>query len=420
MLQAASALAITLGLLLLALHALRRLQRVSASSGALPLGVVQRLTTGKGQGVTLVRCGTRVLVLAESAGRLELLTELGGADLAQVLGGDAGTPAPAGAPVPEAVRRALRLAPLALLLALPAAARAQQADSAARPAAQVPAPAPARPAAAVPAGTAPLPLPPAVTQAPQPTGVRIGPPVGLPRATAATRGGGLSVEAPAAPGIELTIGGPKDGLKLSGAVGLVLFMGAMTLLPALFLLTTSFTRILIVLHFLRSALGTQTSPPGQLLVAISVLLTGVVMHPTLEAANARALQPYLAGQLTQVEAYQAAVAPLREFMLANTREQDLATFTELAGVRDAKTVDDVPTMTVISAFVTSELRTAFQMGFVIFLPFVIVDLVVASVLMSMGMFMLPPVMVALPFKLLLFVLADGWSLVVRSLVASFH
>jgi flagellar biosynthetic protein FliP len=183
---------------------------------------------------------------------------------------------------------------------------------------------------------------------------------------------------------------------------------------------TSFTRIVIVLHFLRTALGTQNTPPGQLLVALAVLLTGVVMNPVLQRANDDALQPYFNGQLSQVEAYKKAIVPFRQFMLANTRDKDLSLFTELNGAADAATVDDIPTVTLMSAFITSELRTSFQMGFVIFLPFIVVDLIVASVLMSMGMFMLPPVMISLPFKLLLFVLADGWTLVVQNLVTSFR
>jgi len=189
---------------------------------------------------------------------------------------------------------------------------------------------------------------------------------------------------------------------------------------ALFLLMTSFTRILIVLHFLRSALGTQTVPPGQLLVALAVLLTGVVMNPVLQEANRTALQPYLEGRIDQGRAYAEGVKPFREFMLANTHEQDLSLFAELSRTPSSTAPEDLPIVTVVSAFVTSELRTAFQMGFVIFLPFVVVDIIVASVLMSLGMFMLPPMMISLPVKLLLFVLADGWTLVVRNLVASYR
>jgi flagellar biosynthetic protein FliP len=183
---------------------------------------------------------------------------------------------------------------------------------------------------------------------------------------------------------------------------------------------TSFTRIIIVLHFLRSALGTQTAPPNQLLVAVAVLLTGVVMHPTLSQANRDGLQPYFDGRITQSEAYARTLQPFRTFMLDHTREQDLVVFAEMSGVTDVAEPADVPLAATVSAFVTSELRTAFQMGFVIFLPFVVVDVIVASVLMSLGMFMLPPPMVSLPFKLLLFVLADGWTLVVQNLVTSFR
>jgi flagellar biosynthetic protein FliP len=228
------------------------------------------------------------------------------------------------------------------------------------------------------------------------------------------------VDAPAPPKIDFRIGEGANEVKLTGTVGLVVFLGAMTLLPAIVLLMTSFTRILIVLHFLRTAIGTQTTPPGQLLVAIAVLLTGVVMNPVLQKANEQALQPYFDGRLTQMQAYTQGIQPLRDFMVANTRDQDLASFAELSGHEDVESLDDIPTTTVVSAFVVSELRTAFQMGFVIFLPFIVIDLIVASVLMSMGMFMLPPPMIALPFKLLLFVLADGWTLVVRSLVLSFR
>jgi flagellar biosynthetic protein FliP len=151
-----------------------------------------------------------------------------------------------------------------------------------------------------------------------------------------------------------------------------------------------------------------------------VLLTGVVMQPVVNQANSEALQPYLNGQITQAQAYQKAVTPLRKFMLDNTREKDLGVFAELTGQEQVDSVEALPTLTITSAFVVSELRTAFQMGFVIFLPFVVVDLIVASVLMSMGMFMLPPVMISLPFKLMLFVLADGWSLVVQKLVTGFQ
>jgi len=229
-----------------------------------------------------------------------------------------------------------------------------------------------------------------------------------------------AVTPPGAPKIEFNLGQGANQLKLTGTVGLVVFLGALTLLPALFLLMTSFTRILIVLSFLRTALGTQSAPPSQLLVALAVMLTGVVMHPVLDRVTHDALTPYFDGKITQVEAYDRAVLPFRDFMLANVRPRDIDAFVDMSGITTARSIDDVPTVTVVAAFVTSELRTAFQMGFAIYLPFIVVDLIVASVLMSMGMMMVPPVMVSLPFKLLLFVLADGWTLIVRNLVASFH
>ena len=153
---------------------------------------------------------------------------------------------------------------------------------------------------------------------------------------------------------------------------------------------------------------------------MAILLTGVVMHPVLQETNDIALQPYLNGGITQAEAYKLGVGPFREFMFANTRDKDLALFTDLSGTADVASIDEIPTVTIVSAFVTSELRTAFQMGFAIFLPFIILDVIIASILMSLGMFMLPPMMISLPFKLLLFVLADGWTLMVQNLVSSFR
>jgi flagellar biosynthetic protein FliP len=224
-----------------------------------------------------------------------------------------------------------------------------------------------------------------------------------------------------APQLDLRLGGGKgEGLRLSGTVGVVLMMGLLTLLPTLVLMMTGFTRILIVLHFLKQALGTQSAPPAHLVAGLALLLTGFVMGPTIGEANRIALQPWLEGRMEQAEMLQTGVRPFREFMLRQTRERDLETFVEMSHMAQApKTVDDVPLVVVMSAFVTSELRTAFQLGFALFLPFIVIDVVVSSVLMSMGMFMLPPAMIALPFKLLLFVLVDGWTLVVQSLIQSF-
>ena len=222
------------------------------------------------------------------------------------------------------------------------------------------------------------------------------------------------------PQVDLQLGDAKDGgLRLNGTVGIVVMMGLLTLLPTLLLMMTGFTRILIVLHFLKQAMGTQSAPPAQLLAAMALLLTGFVMAPTLNEVNSKAITPWLDGRITQVEMMKTGVVPLREFMLRQTRESDLKTFVEMSRLPRPNTAADVPLHVLMSAFVASELRTAFQIGFAIYLPFIIIDTVVASVLMSMGMFMLPPAMISLPFKLLLFVLVDGWSLTISSLVQSF-
>lgn len=222
------------------------------------------------------------------------------------------------------------------------------------------------------------------------------------------------------PQMDVQLGNEKEGgLRLNGTVGIVVMMGLLTLLPTLLLMMTGFTRILIVLHFLKQAMGTQSAPPAQLLGAMALLLTGFVMAPTLREVNNRAVTPWLDGKITQVEMMKTGVVPMREFMLKQTRESDLKTFIEMSRLPRPNTADDVPLHVLMSAFVASELRTAFQIGFAIYLPFIIIDAVVASVLMSMGMFMLPPAMISLPFKLLLFVLVDGWSLTISSLVQSF-
>jgi len=223
------------------------------------------------------------------------------------------------------------------------------------------------------------------------------------------------------PRLDLQLGGEggESGLRLRGTVGTVIVIGLLTLLPTLLLLMTSFTRILVVLHFLRQALGTQSAPPAHLLAALALLLTGFVMAPTLSQMNEVALAPWVDGELEEGEMLKAAVVPLREFMLRQTPERDLGVFLEMSDSPELEGPEDVPLTVLISAFATSELRTAFQIGFAIFLPFIVIDLVVAAVLTSMGMFMLPPAMIALPCKLLLFVLVDGWSLVVQGLVTSF-
>jgi flagellar biosynthetic protein FliP len=225
------------------------------------------------------------------------------------------------------------------------------------------------------------------------------------------------------PQMDLQLGGgagEAGGLRLNGTVGIVVMMGLLTLLPTLLLMMTGFTRILIVLHFLKQAMGTQSAPPGHLLAGMALLLTGFVMAPTLTEVNQKALTPWMDGKITQVEMMKTGVQPLRGFMLRQTRESDLRTFIDMSRMPKPATVDEVPLHILMSAFVASELRTAFQIGFAIYLPFIIIDAVVASVLMSMGMFMLPPAMISLPFKLLLFVLVDGWNLTITSLVQSFR
>ncbi|HWT95101.1 MAG TPA: flagellar type III secretion system pore protein FliP [Solirubrobacteraceae bacterium] len=205
------------------------------------------------------------------------------------------------------------------------------------------------------------------------------------------------------------------------ALQILLLVGGVTLIPALLFCVTSFTRILIVLGFIRTALGTPTAPPNQVLVGIALFLTIFVMAPTFNTIKTEAYEPLQKGQINEEQALKRAEAPLREFMFKQTRNDDLKLFIGMSDMKD-KTPEvhgDVPTHVLIPAFIISELKTAFQIGFLIFLPFLIIDLVISSVLMSMGMMMLPPVFISLPFKILLFVLVDGWSLVTKSLVESF-
>ena len=204
------------------------------------------------------------------------------------------------------------------------------------------------------------------------------------------------------------------------AVEIFLIIAGISLVPALLFTVTGFTRILIVLGFIRSGLGTPTAPPNQVLVGISVFLTIFVMAPTFTAIKKDAIDPLSHHKITQSQAIQRGQEPLRQFMFKQTRDKDLALFAKLAHLKQPKTRADIPTYTLIPAFIISELKTAFQIGFLIFLPFLVIDLVVSSTLMSMGMMMLPPVFISLPFKILLFVLVDGWNLVTQSLVQSFH
>ncbi|MCB1121312.1 MAG: flagellar type III secretion system pore protein FliP [Verrucomicrobiae bacterium] len=223
-----------------------------------------------------------------------------------------------------------------------------------------------------------------------------------------------------APGVDISVRLGQDGEEadVSVAIQLVVLMTLLSLAPAIVLLMTSFMRIIIVLGFLRNALGLQSIPPTQVLVGMAVFLSFFLMMPVGERIKTEAFEPFQNGEVTSMEALELASKPLSEFMLKQTRAEDLELFLGIAGM-PATSVDDLPMRIVVPAFVLSELRTAFQMGFLIFLPFLVVDFIVATVLMAMGMMMMPPVIVSLPFKILLFVMVDGWYLVVRSLVASF-
>jgi flagellar biosynthetic protein FliP len=206
----------------------------------------------------------------------------------------------------------------------------------------------------------------------------------------------------------------------SNALQILVLMGGLSLIPAILFTVTGFTRILIVLGFIRSAIGTNATPPNQVLVGISLFLTLFVMAPTLGAIKKDAWEPMVHKQITTAQAITRAEEPLREFMFRQVRGQDISLFISLARLKTPQTRAQVPTYVLIPAFIMSELKTAFQIGFLIFLPFLIIDLIVSSTLMSVGMMMLPPTFISLPFKILLFVLVDGWDVITHSLVASFH
>ena len=218
--------------------------------------------------------------------------------------------------------------------------------------------------------------------------------------------------------LTIGLGGTQRTGDVSVAVQIVILMTLLTLAPSIVLLMTSFTRIVIVLGFVRTALGVPSAPSNQIIVGLSLFLTFFLMGPVFDRMNADAIQPYLAGKMTSVEALDKASVPLKEFMLKQTRTRDLEYFLELGGYGPTA-VKDLSMRVVVPAFVVSELQTSFQMGFMLFLPFLVIDFLVSSVLMALGMMMMPPVVVALPFKLLLFVLVDGWHLVVKALVQSF-
>jgi len=222
------------------------------------------------------------------------------------------------------------------------------------------------------------------------------------------------------PELSLTLaGGETEPEKISLLLEILFLLTILSLAPAIVLTVTSFTRIIIVFHFLRQALGTQQLPPNQVLASLAIFMTVVIMMPVAKTINDTALQPYLAEQIGFSEALSKAEIPLREFLFKHTREKDLSIFYSISNMERPGTKEDVPTMMLVAGYVISELKTGFTIGFLIYIPFLILDMVVASILLAMGMMMLPPAMVSMPFKILLFVMVDGWGLLTMSLVNSF-
>lgn len=396
-----------LALLGVALKLLRRFAPTSSSGATLRMEVVQRLALGPKQGIAVIRVGERVVAVSVGEGGVSRLFEMEASELADKR--VTVSEAPDGNQRPNspldfkaAFKGALRTAGLVVAFAIVSAGtvRAQQVTAKPPSRAQL-ANIAAQAVAGAKTGASPAEL------------------VQKLAGSAAKSTSAKGASSPDVPNMDLKIGN-GEGLHLSGTVGVVVMMGLLTLLPTLLLMMTGFTRILIVLNFLKQALGTQTTPPNQLVAALALLLTGFVMAPTLSEVNRTALTPWMDGQITQAQMMEIGAKPFRTFMLRQTRRADIETFVRISRTPAPATLNDVPLVTLTSAFVISELRTAFQIGFALFLPFIIIDVAVSSVLMSMGMFMLPPAMISLPFKLLLFVLVDGWSLIVQSLVTSFR
>ncbi|OAS21720.1 flagellar type III secretion system pore protein FliP [Paenibacillus oryzisoli] len=221
------------------------------------------------------------------------------------------------------------------------------------------------------------------------------------------------------PGLNVNIGTSTASGGSSNTVTLLLLLTVLSLAPSFLILMTSFTRIVIVLGFVRTSLGTQQMPPNQVLIGLALFLTFFIMSPTLGEVNQTALQPYLKGEINQTQAFQSASLPMKKFMFKHTRQKDLKLFLDYSKAKAPTGVEDIPLTSLVPAYAISELKSAFQMGFMIFIPFLVIDMVVSSTLMAMGMMMLPPVMISLPFKILLFILVDGWYLVVRSLLLSY-
>lgn len=222
-------------------------------------------------------------------------------------------------------------------------------------------------------------------------------------------------------GFNFNITSNAGSANLESTLQILIILTILSLAPSILIMVTSFTRIIVVFHFVRTAIGTQTAPPNQVIVGLSLFITLAIMSPVMMQINDDAVQPFMSGKIEQETALERGIAPLRKFMLGQTRDKDLKLFMEINNQKseDVQSVDDIPTTTIIPAFIISELRAAFIIGFLLYLPFIVMDMVVASTLMSMGMMMLPPTTISLPFKILLFVLADGWNLVVGTLVKSF-
>ncbi|MFH1068820.1 MAG: flagellar type III secretion system pore protein FliP [Candidatus Glassbacteria bacterium] len=237
--------------------------------------------------------------------------------------------------------------------------------------------------------------------------------------------GEASAQAPAGaggtifPSVQIGLGASQQPEDFAITLQLLFLMTLLTLAPSILIMMTSFTRIVVVFHFLRQALGTQGMPANQILIGLALFLTFYIMSPVWKDINDNALQPYLRHDITQPEAFDRGLAPLRTFMFHQVREKDLSLFVFMAKMEKPKTAEEVPTLVLIPAFIISELRIAFQIGFLLYLPFIMIDMIVSSVLLSMGMLMLPPIIISLPFKVLLFVMVDGWYLLVSSLMRSF-
>ena len=221
------------------------------------------------------------------------------------------------------------------------------------------------------------------------------------------------------PTVNLSLSAPNSPEQLVTSLNVLVVLTILVLAPSIVMVMTSFIRLVVVFSFLRQALGTQQMPPSQLMVALAMILTFFIMQPVGQKAYDTAVKPYIQKKIGYEEAFTRAVKPFKSFMIRNTREKDLALFFRIRKLKNPKNIDDVPLMVAIPAFMISELKTAFEIGFLIYMPFLVIDMVVSSVLMSMGMMMLPPVMISLPFKLLIFVLVDGWNLLVGNLVESF-